>query len=74
MSFRWRHQGREPRDEGERLKVDAGCPPAGLGPAHPTPTPRGFAAPVTIGPRLLELQPDISVVEKLEAVIGERRW
>jgi hypothetical protein len=73
MPLRRRHQRRKPRDEGQRLKLDRRSSPAGLGPAHPTPTPRGFAAPVTIGPRLLELQPHVSVVEDFQAVVGEWR-
>jgi hypothetical protein len=44
-------------------------PLRGLGPTRPTPAPRGFAAPVAIGPRALELQPHVTIVEDLEAVV-----
>jgi hypothetical protein len=47
--------------------------PTGLVPAHPPPAPRGFAAPVTIRPRALELQPHVTVIQDLQTVVGEGR-
>ena len=67
------HQGSESRNEGQWSQFHRRGSPAGLGPAHPTPAPRGFAAPVTIGPRLLELQPHDFVIQDLQPVVGQGR-
>jgi hypothetical protein len=47
--------------------------PYGVRAYPPNSSPRGFAAPFTIRPRLLEQDPHVVVVENLEAVVGQGR-
>ena len=57
MPLGCKHQGRQTRNEGQWSQFHRCGAPTGLGPARPAPAPRGFAAPVAIGPGLLKLQP-----------------